>query len=160
MSTRRKIGVIAVISSGISAVLVACFRLIPLQEMNTSPDLSYVLGEMIIVAAIEVHLAIVAANLPSLKALWTRVSGGSSNASQPYYLPQQSYKLSTFRSHCKMRESRVSNGNFSGASRSLPNKDSQEELFKKAGRTQVLTNADLGIVVTQEITVKNERISK
>ncbi|KAF1352738.1 hypothetical protein EJ07DRAFT_23355, partial [Lizonia empirigonia] len=77
MSTRRKVAVLAVISFGASAVLVACFRLIPLFELNSSPDLSYVLGKMIIVAALEIQLAIVAVNLPSLKALWNKMTGVS-----------------------------------------------------------------------------------
>ncbi|KAL1592403.1 hypothetical protein SLS59_009756 [Nothophoma quercina] len=58
MSTRRKIAVLSVISFGVSAVLVACFRLIPLLELNSSPDVSYALGKMVIVAAVEVQLAI------------------------------------------------------------------------------------------------------
>ncbi|KAF9700116.1 hypothetical protein EKO04_001590 [Ascochyta lentis] len=40
MSTRRKIAVLSVISFGASAVLVACLRLIPLFELNSSPNLS------------------------------------------------------------------------------------------------------------------------
>jgi hypothetical protein len=79
MSLRRKIAVLSVIGFGSSSVLVTCFRLIPLQELNTSPDVSWVLSKMVVVAALEIQLAVIAVNLPSLKALWTKLTGGSSS---------------------------------------------------------------------------------
>lgn len=81
MTLRRKIAVLSVIAFGASAVIVACFRLIPLLELYTSPDASWVLGKMVVVASLEIQLAVVASNLPSMKALWlhwTRASAESS----------------------------------------------------------------------------------
>ncbi|CAN9248514.1 unnamed protein product [Alternaria alternata] len=81
MSVRRKAAVLGVMAFGSSSVIIACFRLIPLMELNNSPDTSWVLGKMVIVAALEIQFAIIAVNLPSLKALWTRVAGGPSYGS-------------------------------------------------------------------------------
>ncbi|ORY18830.1 hypothetical protein BCR34DRAFT_473086, partial [Clohesyomyces aquaticus] len=62
MSLRRKIPVLSVISFGACAVIIACFRLIPLFELNSSPDISYVFGKTVIVAVIEIQFAVVAVN--------------------------------------------------------------------------------------------------
>jgi hypothetical protein len=97
MSLRRKVAVLGVMVFGSSSVIVACFRLMPLLELNNSPDTSWVLGKMVIVAALEIQLAIIAVNLPSLKALWTRFGGGSSSGSGPGGASsnQKGYKLSS-----------------------------------------------------------------
>lgn len=73
--------------------MVACFRLIPLLELNSTDDLSYTLGKMVIVAALEIQLAVVAVNLPSLKALWIKMLGDQSIGSGRPYDKRKSYKL-------------------------------------------------------------------
>lgn len=156
MSTRRKIAVLSVIGFGVSAVLVACFRLIPLFELNSSPDLSYVLGKMVIVAAVEIQLAIIAVNLPSLKALWIKMTGGSSAASEPYDSRRKSYRLSTIKSGPKGRNNRVSRGSITRMEHNVRATESEEELFNQVGPTRASHNPDAGIVVTREVTVKNE----
>lgn len=155
MSVRRKIAVLSVISFGASAVLVACFRLIPLFELNSSPDVSYVLGKMVIVAAVEIQLAIVAVNLPSLKALWIKITGGSSAASGPYYSRERGYKLSTIKSS-KGPSNRISRGSITRMEHNVPNTESEEELFKQAGMRRASTHPDACITVTKEVTVENE----
>lgn len=79
MSKRRKIAVITIVGFGASAVIVAMCRFIVLYELGQSSDTPYVLGKMVIVAAVEIQCAIVAVNLPSLKPLWTKITGGSTN---------------------------------------------------------------------------------
>ncbi|KAF3006506.1 hypothetical protein E8E13_004876 [Curvularia kusanoi] len=158
MSLRRKVAVLSVISSGASAVLVACFRLIPLFELNSSPDFSYVLGKMVIVAAIEIQLAIVAVNLPSLKALWTKVTGGSSAGSARNYARQKAYKLSALSS--KGKSDRVSRGTITRMEHNVPHTESEEELFKQAELRRASPNPDVGITVTREVTVADELRSK
>lgn len=158
MSTRRKVAVLSVISFGVSAVLVACFRLIPLFELNSSPDLSYVLGKMVIVAAVEIQLAIVAVNLPSLKALWHKMTGGSSTGSKPAYSRQRSYKLSTLASSSKGKSNKVSRGSITRMEHNVRSTESEEELFKQAGLRRASRSPDAGIFVTKEVTVKNDYI--
>lgn len=156
MSTHHKIAVLSVISFGASAVLVACFRLVPLFELNASPDLSYVLGKMVIVAAIEIQLAIIAVNLPSLKALWIKMTGGSSVGPEPYNSRQRSYKLSTMKSS-KGKRNRVSKGSITRMEHNVRSTESEEELFKQvAGPRRASHNPETGIIVTKEVTVKNE----
>jgi hypothetical protein len=73
--------------------MVACFRLIPLFELNSTTDLSYTLGKMVIVAALEIQLAVVAVNLPSLKALWIKLLGDESVGSGRSYPKKKAYRL-------------------------------------------------------------------
>lgn len=155
MSIRRKIAVLSVISFGVSAVLVACFRLIPLFELNSSPDVSYVLGKMVVVAAIEIQLAIVAVNLPSMKALWIKMTGGSSAASGPYYSGERGYRLSTVKSS-KDKSNRISRGTITRMEHNMPNTESEEELFRQAEMRRASPHPDSCITVTKEVTVENE----
>ncbi|KAJ4399271.1 hypothetical protein N0V91_009554 [Didymella pomorum] len=153
MSTRRKIAVLSVISFGASAVLVACFRLIPLFELNSSPDVSYVLGKMVIVAAVEIQLAIIAVNLPSLKALWNKVTGGSSAGSKPSSSRSKSYKMWSLKSS----NNRVSRGSITRMEHNVKGTESEEELWKQAGARQAAQTPESGITVTREVDMTSER---
>lgn len=81
MPLRRKIAVLSVIGFGASAVLIAMLRFIILKRLGTDPDISYVLGEMIIVAALEIEFAVIAVNLPPMKSLWNKLTGGPTSTS-------------------------------------------------------------------------------
>lgn len=96
MSTRRKIAVLSVICFGACAVIVALCRFIILKQLATSPDTSYVLGRMIIVAALEIEVAVVAVNLPGMKSLFTRISGSSKDNSASYP-PGDSYNMGGYK---------------------------------------------------------------
>lgn len=152
MSTRRKVAVLSVISFGASAVLVACLRLIPLFELNSSPDTSYVLGKMVIVAAVEIQLAIIAVNLPSLKVLWNKVTGGSSAGSKPEYSRSRSYKMWTLKSS----KNRVSRGSITRLEHNVRSTESEEELFKQVGGRKATQTPDTGITVTREVDLTSE----
>lgn len=71
-SIRRRLTLIALISFGGSAVLVSFLRLIVLHEFDVDPDFTYTLGKMVIISAIELDVAIMAANAPALKAVWLK----------------------------------------------------------------------------------------
>ena len=96
MPPRRKIVVLSIIAFGSSSPILACFRLIPLLQLNTSPDVSWVLGIIVIVASFEIQCAIMPANLHSLKALWTRVTRESVGPSGRGSEGRKGYKLSDF----------------------------------------------------------------
>ena len=153
MSTRRKVAVLSVISFGTSAVLVACLRLIPLFELNSSPDVSYVLGKMVIVAAVEIQLAIIAVNLPSLKALWNKVTGGSSAGSKPGSSRSRSHRMWSLKSS----KNRVSRGSITRMENNVKGTESEEELWKQAGARQAAQTPESGITVTQEVDMTSER---
>ena len=148
MSLRRKIAVMSVIGFGASAVLVAALRLIPILELNSSPDLSYVLGKMVIVAAVEIQLAVVAVNLPAVKALYTRITGGSTADSGKGYTGDRGYKLSSMGS--KGRKIKGSTGSVTRLERGITATESEEELFRQGG----MGAHGAGIKVTTNVDVK------
>ncbi|KAF2493711.1 hypothetical protein BU16DRAFT_562676 [Lophium mytilinum] len=150
MSTRRKIGVLAVIGFGGAAVLISGCRIIILYQLHVSPDTPYILGKMVIIAALEVEFAIMAVNLPSVKALWNKMVGGGSSAGSGavgYSSGNRSkgYKLSSFEPG-----SRTGGGSKLGKSRGSftiskldRGSESEEELFRQAGmggQIKVTTN--------------------
>ncbi|KAM0199738.1 hypothetical protein ACHAPQ_011885 [Fusarium lateritium] len=71
MSVQRRLGVIAVLTTGGSAVLTSGLRAIILFEFATSPDFTWSLGKMVIISNVEMQVGIVAANMPALKAFYT-----------------------------------------------------------------------------------------
>jgi hypothetical protein len=167
MSTRRKIAVLSVIAFGSSSVIIACFRLIPLFELNSSPDTSWALGKMVIVAALEIQFAVVAVNLPPLKALWMRITNSSSSGSGQANSNQKAYKLSSLERKGG-RDSRWGTGGKSKGSRGsitmlergVPSTESEEELFRQAGTSLQLPiqgkdESLSGIKVTREVNIQS-----
>lgn len=174
MSLRRKIAVLSVISFGASAVLVACFRLIPLFELNSSPDFSYVLGKMVIYAALEIQLAIVAINLPPMKALWMKLTGGSSSGSEGGASKDRGYKLSSLKGSQDLetiggstrytkRKNKMSRGSLTNLEHGGRATESEEELFKQTGipirYDHTCNQPESGIVVTTEVTQSHGNVS-
>ena len=71
-SAARRLGIIATITVGGIAVIVSCLRIIILHRFAVDPDFTYILGQMVIISAIELNVAIIAASVPSLKAVWRK----------------------------------------------------------------------------------------
>ncbi|KAF5021006.1 hypothetical protein F66182_6937 [Fusarium sp. NRRL 66182] len=71
MTLHRRLGVLAVITTGGSAVLTSGLRAIILYEFAKSPDFTWSLGKMVIISNVEMQVGIVAANMPALKAFYT-----------------------------------------------------------------------------------------
>ena len=101
MSRRKKIAVTGVLGFGASSVVVAGCRFIVLVELGATKDASYVLGKMVIVAAFEIQLAIVAVNLPAMKALYSGMTGGSSRDQSEPISGSNGYKLSSMDTRAK-----------------------------------------------------------
>lgn len=152
MSAKRKIAVLSVICFGGCAVLIALFRLIILNQLATNPDLSYVLGRMIIVAALEIEIAVISVNLPAMKSLFTRLTKATNDDSG--YPSGDRYKLS---SHMKKSSSKRTgdfssnpNGQSSGNVRTLAGTltESEEELIRGRGlgNIHVTTHVDVTTV--------------
>lgn len=172
MSVRRKIAVLSIIGFGACAVVIACFRLIPLFELNSSSDFSYVLGKMVIVAALEIQFAVIAVNLPSIKALWLRITGGSSACSGLEHSDQRGYRLSSIAKrggssgaaihrnrHGLNRNSKGSKGD-TRLDPGVLSTESEEELFRQCGTElhtpiQGVRKIDDNIKVTTDIHVTN-----
>jgi hypothetical protein len=171
MSVRRKIAVLSVIAFGSSSVIIACFRLIPLLDLNSNPDVSWVLGKMVIVAALEIQFAVIAVNLPSLKALWMRLTGGSSTGSGAAS-NSKGYRLSSMERKgaesaaggrwAKGDSSKDSQGSVSRLERGFTTTESEEELFRQGGtsfRLPIQGSQDISgaIKVTTNVDVKTTR---
>jgi hypothetical protein len=72
VSLRKRIQLISVVSLGAVVVLISSLRMIVLREFQRGTDFTYTLGKLIIISSIEIDVAIMAANGPSLKTFWAR----------------------------------------------------------------------------------------
>jgi uncharacterized membrane protein YgcG len=174
MSMRRKIGVLSVIAFGSSSVVIACFRLIPLFQLNSSPDTSWVLGIMVIVAALEIQFAVIAVNLPSLKALWMRHTGGSSSGYTPENSKKKAYRLSSMERKGGRNSStqwgtggrsKGSRGSITMLERGITSTESEEELFRQGGTSlhlpvKVKEDENGVIRVTSEVDIQTSEDQK
>jgi len=145
MNLRRKVTVISVLSFGIVSVTVAILRLpvlISVSSMNT--DASVDVGKMIIVASFEVQFAIVACNLPAMKALWTKVKGKySSTGSQEPSLEKPHHLSIIRRGNRRDKNKHASMGSITRLENGLTTNESQEELVE--GTNKGSTPATSGI---------------
>lgn len=92
-------------------MIVAGCRFIVLAELGTTKDPSFVLGNMVIVAAFEIQLAIIAVNLPAMKALYSGMTGGSSNDQSEPISGSNGYRLSSMDARGKKLRSTASRKN-------------------------------------------------
>lgn len=131
MNLRRKVTVISVLAFGIISVTVAILRLsvlISVSSMKT--DASIDVGKMIIVASFEVQCAIVAANVPAMKALWTKVRGKYSSSGSDDPSAETPYKLSSIgREKKNGPNNQASMGSTTRLERGLETTASQEVLI-------------------------------
>lgn len=129
-SVRRRITLIAVITFGGSAVLVSFLRLIVLHEFDVNPDFTYTLGKMVIISAIELDVAIMAANAPSMKALWLK------------YISKKPFQSTTTGGKGSSSHAKEGSGGLSNELSAIPTKSSR---IKKSGHTRVTSN-DCGTI--------------
>jgi len=168
MNLRRKVTVVSVLAFGIISVTVAIIRLpilISVSSMKT--DLSIDVGKMIIVASFEVQCAIVAANLPAMKALWGKVRGKYSSAGSYQRSNEKPYHLSSMRRG--LRNKRASMGTITRLEQGLTGNESQVELveglhkqpgplvfgFGESHSNSVKSSRQNSIIVTTELDVRH-----
>ncbi|PMD31099.1 hypothetical protein L207DRAFT_473067 [Hyaloscypha variabilis F] len=72
VSLRKRLTLIGILSVGSLVVLVSMLRIIVLNLFEKNIDLTYTLGKLIIISSIEIDLAIIACNAPSLKIYWSK----------------------------------------------------------------------------------------
>ena len=72
VSLRKRLTLISIVSLGGLVVIVSMLRIIVLNLFEKEIDITYTLGKLIIVSSIEIDLAIIAANAPSLKIYWSK----------------------------------------------------------------------------------------
>lgn len=145
MNLRRKVTVISVLAFGIISVTVAILRLpvlISVSSMKTNASID--VGKMIIVASFEVQCAIVAANLPAMKALWTKVRGKYSSAGSNEPSLEKPYSLSFIRRGKRgERNKHSSMGSITRLENGLTTNESQEELVEGKVKQQGLATGEI-----------------
>ena len=72
VSLRKRLTLISIVSLGGLVVIVSMLRIIVLNLFEKEIDITYTLGKLIIVSSIEIDLAIIDANAPSLKIYWSK----------------------------------------------------------------------------------------
>ncbi|KAL4791152.1 hypothetical protein BDV19DRAFT_393396 [Aspergillus venezuelensis] len=101
MSTRRKIAVLGIICFGSLSVVTALCRFIVQKQLISEEDTSYIMGRMIIVAGIEIEVAVVAVNLSALRSLFSNLVGSSHETSSYHqygHNQRGAHQLSSFKS--------------------------------------------------------------
>ncbi|KAI9926159.1 hypothetical protein MW887_004622 [Aspergillus wentii] len=142
MSAKRKAAVLGVICFGATAVITAFCRFEVQRQLITDPDTPYVLGRMIIVAAIEIEVAVVAVNLPAMRSLFTKLVG-SSGGDEVY---PSSHELPSG----NKRSSRQKNGAFrlsqrGGGVTGATLTESEEELIRREGGSSIKITTDVDV---------------
>ncbi|KAL7770355.1 hypothetical protein CFE70_000289 [Pyrenophora teres f. teres 0-1] len=72
MPTKRKLAVLSVFLFGGSSVIMSCIRFHSVVHVQSLVNTSKNIGEVMIVVALELNLAAVAVNLPSIRAIWVK----------------------------------------------------------------------------------------
>jgi hypothetical protein len=81
MTTKRRLQILAVVTTGGSSVVVSMLRLIVIDRFTKLPDFIWEVGNICIVSAAEMEVAIFAANMPGLHALLRHLRGKALNSS-------------------------------------------------------------------------------
>ncbi|KAJ5365703.1 hypothetical protein N7517_008589 [Penicillium concentricum] len=147
MSTRRKVAVLGIICFGLLSVVTALCRFVVQKQLITDPDTSYVMGRMVIVAGIEIQIAVIAVNLPALRSLFTKLVGSSHDPTS--YDQRGAHKLSSLKGGSKksLKEHLVEPHNsHDGFGATLTG--SEEELMRQQGvdsskNIRVVTNVGI-----------------
>lgn len=140
MSTRRKLAVLGVICFGSLAVITGLCRFAVQKQLISEPDTSYIMGRMVIVAGIEIEVAVVAVNLPALRSLFTSLKGSSHEPSGYQY--GHGHRLSSLGSQSQARRGRRIGPRQHELGATLTG--SEEELMRQGeSKIHVVTNVDI-----------------
>ena len=144
---------ISIVSLGGVVVLISSLRIIILNEFQKQVDVTYTLGKLIIVSSIEIDVAIMAANGPSLKTFWSKFLGPQISTIKSSQDQDGTMKKLTNLSGGHRRRPVLSQSSCHVMSNFGPDQviqrdasqnDSDEELWKK----------DSGIIVTSSVGVE------
>ncbi|KAL1596517.1 hypothetical protein SLS60_009164 [Paraconiothyrium brasiliense] len=154
MPLRRKIAILSVFTFGTSALIVGLVRFHSLLSLNDFTNTAYGVGEMLIVAALEFNLAVVALNLPAMKCLYLQMMGrdtmgGSSGPSNTPDGNKGVYGLSSLGR--KAQKQKLDDmGTITRLEQNALCTESEEELWKKGLNAK--KRGDAGGMVTKDVT--------
>lgn len=81
MTLKRRLQVLAVVTTGGSSVVVSCLRLIIIHRFTITDDILWEMGNICTVSAAEMEVAIIAANMPGISAFYKAWRGGTLSGS-------------------------------------------------------------------------------
>ena len=133
-------------------------RLIVLHQFEKGIDLTYTLGKLIVISSIEIDLAIIAANAPSLKIFWTKYISNPASTKKSQY---KSHTLSTLQgpkvlsqaSSCHISSNNTGNNMISPEQLAEEGDISMQPGSFYNHSQEALWNSDNGIVVTSSVGV-------
>lgn len=149
ISLRKRLMLLSIISLGGVVVLISILRLTVLLEFQKMTDFTYSLGKIIIISCIELEVAIMAANAPSLRILFSKATGGSQAATGGHHTltnmsrPQSKPRFATTSSTCHITSK--------GGNRELTHEhsnqsnSSEESLTKHVSESGILVTSIIGI---------------
>jgi hypothetical protein len=134
-------------------------RLIVLHQFEKNIDLTYTLGKLIIITSIEIDLAIIAANAPSLKIYWTKyirkpVPTGKSQSGSHTLSTLQGQKILSQAASCQITSSNRRSNMFSPDLLVEEGDISQVRPSSYNQSQETLWKTDSGIIVTSSVGVE------
>lgn len=145
MSRRRKAVVVGIISFGSLSVVTALCRFVVQKQLIAEHDTAFIMGRMIIVAGLEIEIAVIAVNLPALRSLFTKIVGSSHDLT---YGQGDAHKLSSLNNGSRQLKG-IFGGPHSGPLDATLT-GSEEELMRQGEHKgiHVMTNVDVRITNT------------
>lgn len=135
VSKKRKLGLFVVIGFGACSVLISVLRLIVLYQFYSNPDFTYILGKMVIISSLELEVAIIAANLPSMRSVWIKhvtegtLRSSKATAANAHSLEELGHKSTVSKGRGYTSPKRVSTVTAEMGNGTTLRSDSEEQLF-------------------------------
>ncbi|KAH6663542.1 hypothetical protein B0J14DRAFT_258505 [Halenospora varia] len=161
VSLRKRLELISIASVGAIVVIISCIRLIILIEFQKGTDFTYTLNKLIIISAIEIEVAIMCANAPSLTILWVKFVSRSADANElrgaeryredQYVLPSNA----SSRTRNTKGQSYFANCSIDVPMERMPRKEAEERVdATNSNSEEQLWKHDGGIIVTSSVEVQ------
>ncbi|KAH6714279.1 hypothetical protein DL95DRAFT_341111 [Leptodontidium sp. 2 PMI_412] len=150
ISLRKRLMLLSIISLGGVVVLISILRLTVLLEFQKMTNFTYSLGKIIIISCIELEVAIMAANAPSLRILISKATGGSQDATGGHHTlsnmsrPQSKPRFATTSSTCHIT-SKGANMELGHEHSNQQSNSSQESLTKHISESGILVTSVVGV---------------
>lgn len=154
VSIRKRIALISVVSLGAIVVLISCARLIVLLEFDPNgSDFTWVLGKLIIISSIELEVAIIAANAPSLTVMCQKWFGKRGSTLGSLETGRNEYGYSVNCVSMTDRESKKKE-----VDKRLHHSDSEEHLWNQ--ESVIIVERSVGVEISDNASGETVGVSK
>ena len=134
---------ISVVSLGAVVVLISSLRMIVLREFQKGTDPTYTLGKLIIISSIEIDVAIIAANGPSLKTFWSRFISRTMKTSKDEGYGTSGNKMPDLES--RRKKNMVSQASCQALGGDLPTHNANESVEKLRNDSAIVVTSSVGV---------------